>query len=129
MKKKRLMDYTAGYRVLIVLGILCSAGEAVLELLLPQVMSDIVDIGIKNADRNYILMAGLKMVLMALVALALGVGAAVLASKAGMGFGANLRAAEYRQVQRFSLPEKKVVTKLVSYSPVLVSLLLSLIHI
>ena len=30
MKKKRLMDYTAGYRVLIVLGILCSAGEAVL---------------------------------------------------------------------------------------------------
>ena len=102
MKKKRLMDYTAGYRVLIVLGILCSAGEAVLELLLPQVMSDIVDIGIKNADRNYILMAGLKMVVMALVSLALGVGAAVLASKAGMGFGANLRAAEYRQVQRFS---------------------------
>ena len=70
MKKKKLMDYTAGYRPLIVLGILCSAGEAVLELLLPQVMSDIVDIGIKNADRNYILMAGLKMVLMALVALA-----------------------------------------------------------
>ena len=102
MKKKRLMDYTAGYRVLIVLGILCSAGEAVLELLLPQIMSDIVDIGIKNADRNYILMAGLKMVIMALVSLALGVGAAVLASKAGMGFGANLRAAEYQQVQRFS---------------------------
>ena len=102
MKKKRLMDYTAGYRVLIVLGILCSAGEAVLELLLPQIMSDIVDIGIKNADRSYILMAGLKMVIMALVSLALGVGAAVLASKAGMGFGANLRAAEYRQVQRFS---------------------------
>ena len=102
MKKKKLFDYTAGYRGLIILGILCSAGEAVLELLLPQVMSDIVDIGIQNGDRDYILMAGLKMVLMALVALALGVGAAVLASKAGMGFGANLRAAEYRQVQRFS---------------------------
>ena len=100
--KKKLSDYTAGYRALIVLGVLCSAGEAVLELLLPQVMSDIVDIGIKNADKDYILLAGLKMVLMALVALALGVGAAVLASKAGMGFGANLRAAEYRQVQKFS---------------------------
>ena len=102
MKKKRLMDYTAGYRTLIVLGILCSAGEAVLELMLPQVMSNIVDVGIQNGDRNYILLAGLKMVLMALAALALGVGAAVLASRAGMGFGANLRAAEYRQVQRFS---------------------------
>ena len=35
MKKKKLFDYTAGYRGLIILGILCSAGEAVLELLLP----------------------------------------------------------------------------------------------
>ena len=70
MKKKKLFDYTAGYRGLIILGILCSAGEAVLELLLPQVMSDIVDIGIQNGDRDYILMAGLKMMLMALVALA-----------------------------------------------------------
>ena len=100
--KKKLSDYTAGYRALIVLGVLCSAGEAVLGLLWAEVMSEIVDIGIKNADKDYILLAGLKMVLMALVALALGVGAAVLASKAGMGFGANLRAAEYRQVQKFS---------------------------
>ena len=100
--KHKLADYTAGYRVVILLGILCSAGEAVLELMLPKVMSNIVDIGIKNADRTYILSAGLKMVIMALVSLALGVGAAALASRAGMGFGANLRAAEYRQVQKFS---------------------------
>ena len=32
----------------------------------------------------------------------MGVGAAALAAKAGMGFGANVRDAEYRQVQRFS---------------------------
>lgn len=100
--KKKLIDYTAGYRPIIVLGILCSAGEAVLELILPQIMSDIVDIGIANGDRQYILLAGLKMVLLALAALAMGIGAAVLASKAGMGFGANLRQAEYRQVQTFS---------------------------
>ncbi len=36
MKKKKLMDYTAGYRPLIVLGILCSAGEAVLERCCPR---------------------------------------------------------------------------------------------
>lgn len=84
MKKKKLFDYTAGYRGLIILGILCSAGEAVLELLLPQVMSDIVDIGIQNGDRDYILMAGLKMVLMALVAWR-GRGGGGLGLKAGMG--------------------------------------------
>ena len=102
MKKKRLMDYTAGYRVLIVLGILCSAGEAVLELLLPKAMSQIVDVGIANGDKEYILAMGLKMILMALASLVMGVGAAALAARAGMGFGANVRAAEYAQVQRFS---------------------------
>ena len=77
-------------------------GEAVLELELPQAMSAIVDVGIANGDRNYILLTGLKMFLMAMAALACGVGAAVMAAKAAMGFGANIRQAEYEQVQRFS---------------------------
>ena len=103
---RKLAPYTKGYRVYILLGILCSAGEAVLELMLPKAMSSIVDYGIGGnggaGDRTYILTMGLKMVLMALICLALGVGAAALAAKAGMGFGANVREAEYRQVQRFS---------------------------
>ena len=103
---RKLAPYTKGYRVYILLGILCSAGEAVLELMLPKAMSSIVDYGISGnggaGDRTYILTMGLKMVLMALICLALGVGAAALAAKAGMGFGANVRDAEYRQVQRFS---------------------------
>ena len=103
---RKLAPYTKGYRLYILLGILCSAGEAVLELMLPKAMSSIVDYGIGGnggaGDRSYILTMGLKMVLMALICLALGVGAAALAAKAGMGFGANVRDAEYRQVQRFS---------------------------
>lgn len=103
---RKLAPYTKGYRVYILLGILCSAGEAVLELMLPKAMSSIVDYGISGnggaGDRTYILTMGLKMVLMALICLALGVGATALAAKAGMGFGANVREAEYRQVQRFS---------------------------
>ena len=103
---RKLAPYTKGYRVYILLGILCSAGEAVLELMLPKAMSNIVDYGIGGnggaGDRSYILTMGLNMVLMALICLALGVGAAALAAKAGMGFGANVRDAEYRQVQRFS---------------------------
>ena len=103
---RKLAPYTKGYRVYILLGILCSAGEAVLELMLPKAMSNIVDYGIGGnggaGDRTYILTMGLKMVLMALICLALGVGAAALAAKAGMGFGSNVRVAEYRQVQRFS---------------------------
>lgn len=99
---KKLAPYTKGYRLLMLLAIACSAGEAVLELLLPQVMSDIVDVGIATGDRAYILTAGVKMILMALLALGCGVGAAALAARASMGFGAALRRAEYEQVQRFS---------------------------
>ena len=99
---RKLAPYTKGYRVWIFLGVLCSAGEAVLELLLPKAMSQIVDVGIANGVKAYILATGLKMILMALASLVMGVGAAALAAKAGMGFGANVRAAEYAQVQRFS---------------------------
>ena len=99
---KKLAPYTRGYRWYILLGVLCSVGEAVLELELPQAMSAIVDVGIANGDRSYILLTGVKMILMAMAALACGVGAAVMAAKAAMGFGANIRQAEYEQVQRFS---------------------------
>ena len=99
---RKLFPYTKGYRHLIVLGVLCSAGEAVLELMLPLAMSDIVNFGIDLGDRQYILATGIKMIVMALLALCCGVGAAALAARAGMGFGANLRRAEYEKVQQFS---------------------------
>ena len=82
---RKLARYTKGYGIYILLGVLCSVGESVLELELPQAMSEIVDVGIANGDRSYILLTGLKMFLMAIAALLCGVGAA-----------------EYEQVQRFS---------------------------
>lgn len=99
---RKLAVYTKGYRIWILLGVACSVAEAVLELLLPRAMSDIVDVGIAGGDRAYILATGVKMVALSLLALAGGIGAAVFASKAAMGFGANIRGAEYEQVQRFS---------------------------
>ena len=90
---RKLAPYTKGYRIWIILGVLCSAGEAVLELLLPKAMSQIVDVGIANGDKAYILAMGLKMILMALASLVMGVGAAALAARAGPGSGAPARAA------------------------------------
>ena len=99
---KKLWPYTRGYRKWIALGVLCSASEAVFELLLPLVMADIVDTGIPAGDTGYILRRGALMVLMALVSMALGVSAAFLSSHAGQGFGANLRKAQYDHIQAFS---------------------------
>ena len=99
---KKLWPHAKPYAGWIALGVACSAGEAIFELLIPLVMSDIVNIGIPNADESFILINGLKMALMALVSLGLGVGAAVCSSIAGQGFGATLRRAEYNHIQEYA---------------------------
>ena len=99
---KKLWPYAKQYRTWILAGIACSASEAVFELLIPLVMSDIVDVGIASGDQPYILKKGVLMVLMAIVSLSFGLGSAAFSAIAGQGFGANLRAAEYDHIQEFA---------------------------
>ena len=99
---KKLWPHARPYAKWIGFGILCSGAEAVFELLIPLVMSDIVDIGIANGDQSFILRKGGLMVVLALVSLCFGLGSAVCSSVAGQGFGANLRRAEYDHIQTFA---------------------------
>lgn len=99
---KKLWLYARPYRGWIAAGIACSGAEAIFELLIPLVMSDIVDIGIPAADEGFIVLNGVKMALMAVVALGLGAGSAICSSVAGQGFGANLRQAEYAHIQGYA---------------------------
>ena len=57
---------------------------------------------IPSGDTAYILTRGALMVCMALVSMSLGIGAAFLSARAGQGFGANLRRAQYDHIQEFS---------------------------
>ena len=100
--KHTLRPYARPYALWIAAGVACSAMEAVFELLIPLVMSDIVDVGIANADQSYILRKGGLMVALAVASLCFGLGAAVTSSVAGMGFGANLRRAEFDRIQTFA---------------------------
>ena len=99
---RKLWPYTRGYRKWIVLGVLCSAAEAVFELLLPLLMATIVDDHIPAGDVSAILRYGLLMVLLALLSMFLGISAAFLSARAGQGFGANLRQAQYDHIQEFA---------------------------
>ena len=99
---KKLGPYARPYSKWIVLGVACSAAEAIFELLIPLVMADIVNIGIETADQNYILRKGALMAGMALVSLCFGLGSAAFSSIAGQGFGAELRRAEYEHIQDFA---------------------------
>ncbi len=99
---KKLWPHARPFTPWILAGVACSAMEAVFELLIPLVMSDIVDVGIAGGNQAYILRKGVLMVAMALVSLAFGLGSAVFSSVAGQGFGANVRRAEYEHIQTFA---------------------------
>ena len=99
---KKLGSYVRPYSKWVVLGMACSAAEAIFELLIPLVMADIVNIGIATADQNYILRKGVLMACMAVVSLCFGLGSAAFSSVAGQGFGAELRKAEYEHIQDFA---------------------------
>ena len=84
--------------VLIVLEVIC-------ELLLPLVMSGIVDTAIPAGDEVQIFKLGLLMLLLAGVAMLCGVLASRFAAFASQGFGGNLRQCLFDKVQQFSFAD------------------------
>ena len=54
MKKRKVFEYVKGLKVKGILAPLFKLFEAVLELLIPLIIADIIDNGIKNSDKNYI---------------------------------------------------------------------------
>lgn len=99
---KEFLSYLKPYRRDAILAVVCIELETVFELVIPLVMASIVDVGVANNDTRYIMMRGLQMVLMALVALGLGQGAARFSARCGQGLGAELRKAEFAKLQQFS---------------------------
>lgn len=100
---KTVLKQTKGYRFCSLLSPLLIILEVYLEVQIPFAMSNMVDIGILGgAGMEYILREGAKMVIMALISLLAGAGAARFAAKAGMGVGANVRSAIFAKIQDFS---------------------------
>lgn len=99
---KRLFPYMKKYQKYLILSCICVVAETVFELVIPILMADIIDVGVANADKDYILIKGAQMIACALISLVLGVMYARYAATAGQGFGAELRKDEFRKVQNFS---------------------------
>jgi len=76
--------------------------EVCMEVLMPLVMSKIIDNGIGHADISYVSKAGLTMILMAFLSLAAGVLAGRFAAIAGAGLAKGIRKQLFYQVQTFS---------------------------
>ena len=99
---KDFLKYLRPYKKEACLAVLCIELETVFELVIPLVMASIVDVGVANGDRRYILMKGLQMVLFALISLVLGQGSAMFSARCGQGVGAEIRKADFAKLQQFS---------------------------
>ncbi|MFR3340126.1 MAG: ABC transporter ATP-binding protein [Lachnospira pectinoschiza] len=99
---KTIFSYMKQYKKYACLALLCIAVEAVLELMVPMIMADLIDNGVANGDTAYIYTKGLQMAGCAVLALILGIGSARFSALAGQGLGANIRQAEYEKLQSYS---------------------------
>ncbi len=102
MALKKIAKYIGGYKREFIIAVIFVIIETALELSIPFVMSDIIDVGIKNRDIDFILSRGIIMGICAVLALVTGLLYARFSAIASNGFGANLRMAEYEKIQKFS---------------------------
>ena len=117
---KRLAQCIRQYKWAAILAPATMVGEVTMEVLIPLVMADLYDYGIKMGDMKTVISKSILLVLCALASLAFGVLSANYASKAGTGFAKNLRHDMYHRVQDFSFSNidkfstASIVTRLTS---------------
>ena len=102
---KSLLKYLKDYKKETVLAPLFKMLEASFELFVPLVMAAIIDTGIADGDKGYILKMGGILVLLAVVGLTCSVTAQFFSAKAAVGFATKLRHALFSHIQGLSYKE------------------------
>lgn len=99
---KRLFREVKQYKTLSLLCMLATLGAVFFEILIPFMMSRIIDRGIAGANLQEVIKYGIIMVLLAIAALICGLISGTLGAMAATGFAANLRNSIYQKIQDFS---------------------------
>lgn len=105
----KLLVYLKDYKKETVLAPLFKMLEASFELLVPLVMARIIDIGIADGDKNYIVKMCLIMILLGIIGLVCSITAQFFAAKAAVGFAAKLKHALFGHIQSLSFSEMDVI--------------------
>ena len=102
---KSLLVYMKDYKKECVLGPLFKLLEAGFDLTVPLVTAAIIDYGIANRDKDYVVSYGLILLLLAVVGLTCSITAQFFAAKAAVGFAAKLRYALFAHIESLSFAE------------------------
>ncbi len=94
---------------MVITVVFLTLGSTLLELYLPTLMADVVDVGIVNNDIPYILKTGGWMIACSVAAIILAVLTGFFASKAALGFGRDVRRELFVHVEQFSMQEYEKV--------------------
>ena len=99
---KTLYKETEGFRLVSILTPVMMIGEVIMEMIIPRLMSSIIDDGVTAGNLGHIYRIGTIMVVAAAVGLFFGIMGGVLGAKASTGFARNLRRSMFRNIQTFS---------------------------
>ena len=97
-----LAKYIKEYKVASLLTIAFIIGEVVFELLIPYMMTFIIDKGVAINDFNAVIKYGSIMTVLAVLGLISGIAAGIYGANASAGFAKNLREGMFRNIQNFS---------------------------
>ena len=98
----KLLIYLKDYKKETILGPLFKLLEASFELLVPLVIASMIDRGIAQADRGYVIKMCLILVLLCLVGFGNAVTAQFFAARAAAGFAKKVRRALFENIQKLS---------------------------
>lgn len=102
---KKLLVYLKDYKKESVLGPLFKLLEASFELIVPLVVASMIDTGIGNGDKGYILKMCLIMAALGLIGLVCAVTAQYFAAKAAVGFATKLRHGLFEHIEKLSFSQ------------------------
>ena len=105
----KLLRFMKGYRKESILGPFFKMLEVVFELMVPLIVANIVDIGIKGDNTSYIFKMSLLLVLFGLIGLTSTLAAQYFAAKAAVGFASKVRFALFEHIGRLSYTELDTV--------------------
>ncbi|MCT4542581.1 MAG: ABC transporter ATP-binding protein/permease [Vallitalea sp.] len=101
----KLLKGLKPYKISVVLILFFTCIQTLAELLLPTLMSDIVDFGIVREDTFYIAKIGIIMLVIAAIGAMGAILTTLLSAKTGNGFARNLRKRIFIKIENYSLKE------------------------
>lgn len=101
----KLLKYMKGYTASAVAAPIFKVLEAIFELMIPLVMKSIIDIGIQNSDKPYILLMCGLLVLLGLVGFTCTMFAQYFAARAAVGFSKNVKSALFAHTQKLTFSD------------------------